>query len=211
MKKELLQYISVAKFLKDALGERYCVSLIDSDDLATELAVGENGISGGREISSEDKGLLADILGSTEMKKRDYLCGFSGTANDTSDEKKSVFNIRDEFGEISGFLCITEQRGDLYMVREVLDQLLLPDGQSASGSEHIAEEVNSLLRERIVEVWDRHKSMHKTMRKAEKIDFISELFEMGIFRVKGAASQVSEVTGISQASLYRYLSEAVEG
>ena len=144
------------------------------------------------------------------MKKRDYLCGFSGTANDTSDEKKSVFNIRDEFGEISGFLCITEQRGDLYMVREVLDQLLLPDGQSASGSERIAEEVNSLLRERIVEVWNRHKSIHKTMRKNEKIDFISELFEMGIFRVKGAASQVSEVTGISQASLYRYLSEVVE-
>lgn len=210
MKKGLLQYISVAKFLKDALGERYRVSLIDSDDLATEIAVGENGISGDREISSEDKGLLADILGSAEMKKRDYLCGFSGTANDTSDEKKSVFNIRDEFGEISGFLCITEQRGDLYMVREVLDQLLLPDGQSASGSERIAEEVNSLLRERIVEVWNRHKSIHKTMRKNEKIDFISELFEMGIFRVKGAASQVSEVTGISQASLYRYLSEVVE-
>ena len=50
MKKGLLQYISVAKFLKDALGERYRVSLIDSDDLATEIAVGENGISGDREI-----------------------------------------------------------------------------------------------------------------------------------------------------------------
>lgn len=210
MKKELLQYVSVAKFLKDALGERYRISLIDSDNLAAEITVGEGRISDECKIPSEDKGLLAEILGSTEMKKRDYLCGFSGTANDTTDEKKSVYHIRDEFGQISGFLCITEQRGDLYMVREVLNQLLLPDGQPASGSERIAEEVNSLLRERIVEVWDRHKSMHKSMRKKEKTNFVSELFEMGIFRMKGAVAQVSEVTGISQASLYRYLSEVIE-
>lgn len=210
MKKELLQYAVFARFLKDALGERYHVSLVDADDPDCEISVSEQGFS---ENSIEDvagMGILADILNSTELKKRDYLCSFSQSEGNVEEEKNSIFYIRNEDGEISGFLCIYEKRGDLYMVREVLDEVLVSEEQTEGGSERIKAEVNALLEERIIEVWNRHNNLDKKMKKAEKIAFVSELFEMGIFRMKGAAAQVSEVTGISQASLYRYLSEVLE-
>ena len=88
--------------------------------------------------------------------------------------------------------------------------MLLSEEQVAGGSERVKAEVNALIKERIVEVWARHRILDRKMKKDEKIAFVSELFEMGIFRMRGAAAQVSEVTGISQASLYRYLSEVLE-
>lgn len=210
MKKELLQYASFARFLKDALGERYDVALIDADEPNCELAVLEGSLSKTENKEWIGAGLLSDILNSTELKKRDYLCSFSDSGKEANGQKNSIYYIRNDEGEIIGFLCIFEKRGDLYMVREVLDQLLLPEEQTAYGSERIATEVNSLLKERIVEVWNRHKLPEQKMKKPEKIAFISELFEMSIFRMKGAAAQVSEVTGFSLASIYRYLSEVIE-
>lgn len=210
MKKELLQYVSVAKFLKDALGERYRVSLIDADNLGCEIIISEQGISESKIDAEAEIGILSDILNSTELKKRDYLCSFFESEENTEDEKNSVFYIRNENGEISGFLCIYEKRGDNYMVREVIDEVFLSEEGAVGGSERIRAEVSALIKERIVEVWNRHNNMDRKMKKAEKIAVVSELFEMGIFRMKGAAAQVSEVTGISQASLYRYLGEVLE-
>lgn len=210
MKKELLQYASFAKFLKDALGERYHVSLVDADHPDREITVMEQGILEDDTEAVTDMGILSDILNSTELKKRDYLCSFSGTEQYTDEEKNSIFYIRDEVGEISGFLCIYEKRGDLYMVREIINEVFLLEEQAAGGSERVKAEVNALIKERIVEVWDRHRLLDRKLKKDEKIAFVSELFEMGIFRMRGAAAQVSEVTGISQASLYRYLGEVLE-
>lgn len=215
MKKELLQYVPVAKFLKDALGERYRVSLIDADNPGCEIIISEQGISERQIDAVAEIGILSDILNSKELKKRDYLCSFLELEENKEEEKNSVFYIRNENGEIGGFLCIYEKRGDIDMVREVLDEVLMSEERASKehavgSSERIRAEVSALLKERIVEVWNRHKNPNGKMKKAEKIAFISELFEMGIFRMKGAAAQVSEVTGISQASLYRYLSEVLE-
>lgn len=210
MKKELLQYAPIARFLKDALGERYRVTLVDADDPSCEMVVCEKGFAENKIENIQEAGILSDVINSAELKKRDYLCSFQGSEEGAAEEKNSIFYIRNEKKEISGFLCIYEERDDLYMVREVLNQLLLPEEQAASGSERIENEVNSLLKERIIEAWKKYNPQNKKIKKSEKIAFISELFEMGIFRMKGAAVRVSEVTGISQASIYRYLGEVLE-
>lgn len=210
MKKELLQYASLARFLKASLGERYSVALVDADNTDCEITVSEQGFSETGAGKLVKAGILSDILDSTELKKQDYFCCFSDSDKVEAGEKNSIFYIRNDKGEISGFLCIYEKREELYPIREVLDELLRSEEQTAYGSDHIKEQVNSLLRERIVEVWNRHNLSDKKMKKPEKTAFISELFEMGIFRMKNAAVQVSEVTGISLASIYRYLGEVLE-
>lgn len=213
MKKDLLQYRALAKFLKDALGERYRISLIDIEDLNHEWTVEDRAFVQGSEDSTMERGILSDILNSTELKKRDYLCSFSETENNSTGQKNSYFYIRDNKGEILGFLCICEKENNKVTVREVFEQLLASeeDSQPLTGtSRSIGEEVDTLMRERIEEIWNRYKTPGKRLKKADKLAFILELMDTGIFRMKGAAVQVSKVTGISQASIYRYLGEAVE-
>lgn len=213
MRKELLQYTVLAKFLKDALGERYTVALIDSEDLNHEWIIEDRTLVHSSEGGMMESGILLDILNSAELKKRDYLCSFSETENFSAGQKNSYFYIRDTKGGILGFLCICEKENNKVTVREVFEQLLEPEGDSQlpiGVSRSISEEVDTLMRERIEEIWNRYKTPGKRMKKADKLEFILELMETGIFRMKGAALQVSKVTGISQASIYRYLGEVVE-
>ena len=210
MKKELMQYVPLVKFLKEALGERFNVSLVDAEDTGHEISLQEGSLcktSISRQIQVT---LFDDILNSRVLKTNDYICSFSDQADPESERKFSVFNIRAEDGGIAGFLCIEEMRGELYMVREVFDEIMKPEGLEAGGSGRIGQEVDSLLEERIAQVWQRYNTSATKLKKAEKIAFISELFEMGIFRIRGGAAMVSQVTGISQASLYRYLGEIIE-
>ena len=213
MREELLQYTALAKFLKDALGERYSVALIDAGDLSQDWKIEDRALVKGAGDGGVERGILSDILNSKELKKRDYLCSFSDSENDSAGQKDSCFYIRDAKEEIIGFLCISEKESSRVTVREVFEELLGAEEDSktsAGDSRSVGEEVDALMRERIEEIWKRHQTPGKKLQKADKLAFILELLETGIFRMKGAAVQVSKVTGISQASIYRYLGEAVE-
>lgn len=210
MKAELMRYFPIARFLKQSLGERFRVFLVDADNLNEPIRFSEEGLL--KETPGEDEvELLAEILQSTALKTREAFTLYKGNDEDLAAEKKSILSIRNAADEIVGFLCLFEKQGNLFEVRDVLDQILSNgDVSEEKGSERIAREVNAQLRERVAEVWMRHKSAGETMRKAEKVAFVSELFEMGLFRIKGAAELISNITGISQASLYRYLSEVID-
>lgn len=221
MKKELEQYAAFAKFLREALGEGYAVTLLDAEELKAGCTVENRELAAASAESVPDYGVLHDILNSTELKKRDYLCSYFETGDGRAGQKHSMFYIRDEKGEIVGGLSIREKENGRVTVREIVNELLGPQPEllsdagakkrrpAMSASQRIGEEVDELVRERIADIWERHKVPGERMKKAEKVAFVSELLETGIFRMKGAPVLVSEVTGISEASLYRYLSEAL--
>lgn len=214
MENDLFQYTALAKFLKDALGERYSVSLVDAEDLKQEWTVEDRSLTKNSKESGTERELLADILNSTELKKHDYICSFSEAGGENAGQKNSVFLIRDKKGDVIAFLCIDEKETDRVTVKEVLDQMLGPETMELEPTDnsfrHIGVEVDAFMREYISEVWNRYKTPGKRMQKADKLAFVSELMENGFFRMKGAAVQISKVTGISIASIYRYLAEAVE-
>lgn len=202
MKEELLQYKVLAKFLKEALSDRYTVSLIDADDPTHELSVEDRSLV---PAPSESTAIISEILGGEELKKRDYLCSFSEEGKTSN----SYLYVRDGKGDVVGFLCIGEKESDKVTVREVFEQLLSTD-ETPTYSQNIGDEIDALMREKIAEVWGRYKTPGARLKKSDKIAFTLELLELGIFRMKGGAVQVSKVTGISLASIYRYLAEAVE-
>ena len=212
MEKDLFQYTALAKFLKDALGERYSVALVSADDLKQEWTIEDRSLIKISKENGMERKLLADILISKELKKQDYICSFSETGSESAIQRSSVFLIRNKKGDIIAFLCIDEKETNRVTVKEVLDQMLGPNTlePNANSSQHISEEVDAFMREYISENWSRYKTPGKRLKKADKLAFVNELMENGFFRMKGAAIQISKVTGISIASIYRYLAEVME-
>lgn len=214
MREELSKYAGLAKFLKDALGERYEVVLRSTDDLEQGLAVHERAlVNEGREFSPE-VGILYDILNSVELKKRDYLCGFSDAGDVQAGKKDSYFYIRDDAGQIIGFLCIYEKVDDRVTVREVFEQVIhlseTEDSELPVKSQKINDEIDAVIRENIEKIWVNYKTPDKKITKADKLEFMREMLKTGMCGMKGSVPRISEVTGISQASIYRYLGQIVE-
>ncbi len=213
MRKELLKYVSLAKFLKDALGERYDIVLRDIEDLEQTYEVNNRVIINSKEEDFSQIDLLNDIIGSVQLQKEDYFCSFSNNQKTNTGVVTSIYYIRNEEDKIVGFLSIQEKKDANVTVKEVIDEMLSPFDDEVcvktETSRKISDEVNGLMSERIEKVWKPYKEMDKLL-KVDKMNFIRELFETGMFRMKGIAPLISEITGLSQASIYRYLGEIIE-
>lgn len=211
MNLEFSKYVILAKFLKEALGDRYDIVLRSVDDLKQGYQI-ENRTLIKMDNQNTDKngdeiGLLMDILNSSELKKKDYLCGFTEPRNIGEGLQNSIFYIRDDAGEVMGFLCISEKKRASVSVKDVFEEIMRPADAMPT---NIGMEVEKLMKEQIESVWEKYTSGKKKISKGVKMDMMRELFDLGLFRMKGATEQVSQVTGISLASLYRYLSEIIE-
>lgn len=204
MSLEFSKYVILVKFLKEALGERYEICLHSADELEQAVEVKDCEIAA-VEKNETDIELLKDILNSSVLKKQDFFCGFQEEQSGT--RKNSIFYIRDEKDQILGFLSIKEKKTGSVSVKDVLDEMMRPVGIAPN---NIGREMETLMRDQIEKIWAKHSQGKAKLNKAEKMDFIREIFDMGFFRMKGAMELVSQVTGISLASAYRYIGEVIE-
>ncbi|MGM9534253.1 MAG: PAS domain-containing protein [Intestinibacter sp.] len=203
MRKEFELFMKLVKFLGDALGPRYEISLYSADDIEKPVICSENKIINENGIDSMGTALLKDILNSTILKEKDYLCSSIESSETKKQNKTSAFYIRDDNGEIIGILCIYEKGIDNVQLRDVVDHILVPNDESNIDS--IDMEVETFMKEKIIAVWGKYQNRNNKITKKDKIDAIRELFEIGIFRMKNGAAEISKITGISLASVYRYL------
>lgn len=197
---ELSEYVTLAKFLKEALGQRYEITLRSTQKPELGLAVEDHALVSEAAPNEVQVGLIRDVLNSPLLEKQAYLCA-SGEAG-----KESLFYIRDEDGDIAHVLCISEQRPKAVTVKDVVEDLLRP---RESEKTNIGHEVDALMREQIRLVWEKHSLGKAKMVKAQKLAFVEELLDMGLFGMKGTPEMVAQVTGISLASIYRYLGEVI--
>lgn len=210
MENKFSNYGKMVRFLGEALGENYRVAFYAAGDPERPLLVSGRDLDDGEAAVSA--GLMADILSSVELKKLDFFCS-TAVFRKTTGKKHSVFYVRDEAGEIAGFLCIFEKESGGITVRDVFNQILENNNDEKETSEisrNIGEEIENLIDEHIQLVWNKHTEGKEKLSKDEKIDFIRELFDSGLFRMKGAAEQVSKITGISLTSVYRYFGQVLE-
>lgn len=216
MHDELLKYTGMAKFLKDALGDRYEVILrqISGDDKDEILSVKDRALVSADEDPEIKSGILKDLLQSPGLLRQDYFCSFSGAEGLQSGGKSSYYFIRSQGGEVIGCLCIYEKADNRVTVREVFDQIMSKaveeEVSEGTAQNRIHDEIDLLMKESIEKIWKKYLEIPGKLSKKDKMDFIREVHEAGMFRMKGAAPKISEVSGISQASIYRYLGEIIE-
>lgn len=211
MENKFPNYCELVRFLGEALGERYKVAFYSAEDLKHPVFAA--GLAPTPEEGAESQGVMADIMNSVELKKMDFFCSAS-VLQETTGKKRSVFYVRDDQEEIVGFLCIFEKENAGITVRDVFNQLLDTGNGDTEGSSaahrNIGEEMEALMDEHIRAIWSKHTEGKSKLNKEEKIAFIAELCDSGLFRMKGAAERVSEVSGISSTSVYRYLGQVLE-
>ncbi len=197
---ELSEYVSLSAFLKEALGQRYEITLRSTKNPELGLAVEDQTLVSESDPNEAQVRLVHDILSSAALEKQDYLC-VSGEAG-----KDSLFFIRDDDGDITHMLCISEKRPQAITVKDVVEDILRPN---KSEKTNISQEVDSLVREQIRQIWDKHCAGKAKIGKAQKLAFVDELLTIGVFGMKGTPEMITQVTGISQASIYRYLGEVM--
>ncbi len=153
---------------------------------------------------------MSEIVSSSVLSSLDYLCA----QGDAAKRRHCVYYIKDAAGAICGMLYICERQDESVTVSEVYSQFMRTEEteneQRTEKEINIGLEIEALTRERVQAAWDRAAAGKEKLTKQDKVDFMRDLFEQGMLRVRGIAEIVSEVSGISQASFYRYMGEVID-
>lgn len=203
----LASYIPVVEGLAKTFGSHCEIVLHDLTDISSSIIAIHNGHISGREIGSPVTNRALKALRTAMVSKEDYDLNYRNDTIKGKQIKSSSIYIKDEHGQVIGSLCVNIDMTHLAIAQSVLsDMLAISDKRESDKTEESFPPTVSDLMEQMVA-----DCLHKTgkpialMQKEEKIQFIHELDEMGLFLIKGAVQHVADLLDVTKFTIYNYL------
>ncbi|MDF2680890.1 MAG: hypothetical protein K0R47_2080 [Brevibacillus sp.] len=204
----LASYIPVVEGLARTFGEHCEVVLHDlTDDISSSIIAIHNGHVSGRQIGSPVTNLALQSLRSAKLTEEAFDLNYRNDTIRGKQIKSSSIYIKDEQGEVIGSLCINLDMTHLAMAQAVIGSMMaIQDKRDAEKAEEsFAPNVGILMEQMIDDCLKRTGKPIPLMQKEEKIQFIHQLDEMGLFLIKGAVQHVADLLDVSKFTIYNYL------
>ncbi len=213
----LQPYIVLTEFLGKALGPDYEVALHDLTSKHQSLIAIANGHISGRKIGSPLTNAALHMLSTKAYETGNYLCNYSGIAENGHMLRSSTMFIRDPAGTPVGLLCINFDDSRFQELHEKLLAVVHPNdflkeypGMAAHTmpvTENFPMDIPSLMQKIFDDATLSLNTPINRLNQEERKDIIVQLNEQGLFQLKGAISFVAKKFSCSTATIYRYLSE----
>ncbi len=227
MTHDMIQRLTtLVNFLGNVLGPDYEIALYDLElDNHPVIAIA-NGRVSGQTIGSPLPEVAQGLLSQKQYEQGDYVLNFTSHLRSTGKAiRSSVMFIRDDTGKLSGLLGINfDDSRFLSLSNSLLNRIhpqdslphsdadpRIPQTQPAAdtapwkGALH--NDVAGMIQEIFAEMARALPVPPDRLTQDERIAFIAQLKQHGMFRLKGAVQYTAENLGCSQASIYRYLSK----
>ncbi len=231
MKSEILQqYSIIVEFLGKTLGPDYEVVLQDLDPDNQAIIAIANGHISGRTVGSPLTDAALQMLSSKSYKKDNFLCNYTGIAENGHLLRSSTMFIKDSDGTPIGLLCINFDDSRFQELQNNLLSAIHPAAflQNSTESdtsappvskalpvsaspptitENFPMDIPSLMQKIFDDATVSLPTSIDRLNQYERKDIIEKLNEQGLFQLKGAISFVAKKFSCSTATIYRYLSE----
>lgn len=229
MKEDILRRFTIlVDFLGKALGPDYEVTLHDLDPENNCIVAIANGRISGRNVGSPLTNVALKMIAQKQYENTDYNLNYTGLLASGKTIRSSTMFIKDDDGEPVGLLCINFDDSRFHSLSDSILKLVHPDDfvhhhyfpmDASSKRSHsfsppddeTAENFHNDVAGLMKEIFDEAAGMINVpldrLTQAERTQFIAQLHERGLFRLKGAVQYAAEQLSCSQASIYRYLSK----
>lgn len=223
----LQRFTLLVEFLGKALGPDYEVTLHDLDPETNSIVAIANGRISGRTLGSPLTNVALRMLAQKQYENQDYSANYTGISASGKTIRSSTMFIKDDNGDPVGLLCINFDDSRFHSISDSILKLVHPDEfvhhhyfpvdapvkqpikaqPLGDSTESFYNDVAGMMREIFGEVAAQIDLPLDRLTQAERTQFIAQLNERGLFRLKGAVQYVGEMLSCSQASIYRYLSK----
>ena len=225
----LHRYSVLVDFLGKTLGPDYEVTLhdLDPNNDSSIIAIA-NGRVSGRTIGDPLGKKAREMLAHKEFESHDYRLNYSSQLVGGKNIRSSTLFIKDDTGTPVGLLCINFDDSRFQALNDTMLKLIhpanftpeqffssemtssvleAPTANNEESEERFHNDVIGIMDALFNEVGKNITIPLNRMTQEERTQFISQLYDRGIFRFKGAVQYCAERLGCSQASIYRYLSK----
>ena len=203
------QYIPLVDFLAQVMGPYTEIVLHDVSNIDCSVVAIKNNHISGRTVGSPATDLVLKILKDKKYKDKPFITNYRGISASGKLLKSSTYFIRDEQQHIIGLLCINIDYEKFAQFRNFLNELLdFPaDNHGEDPLEHFSTSVKEIAHESIVSIMSKFDVSPHRMSQEEKIKIVKEMYDNGVFLLKGAIGEVASLLKTSEATIYRYLNK----
>ena len=208
----LRQYKVLVEFLGKALGPDYEVVLQTIGPEGSGIAAIANGRVSGRGVGSPVTSTALKMIMRRQYTDQDYSLNYTGMLSNGKAIRSSTMFIKDQ-GRLVGMLCINFDDSRFHELSDALLRVIHPDDYLqrglpvSAGTEFFQSDVNTMMQELFEEATASLQVPPDRLNQEERLQIITQLYDRGMFQLKGAVPFVMEKLGCSQASIYRYLSK----
>ena len=208
----LRQYKVLVEFLGKALGPDYEVVLQTIGPEGSGIAAIANGRVSGRGVGSPVPSTALKMIMRRQYTDQDYSLNYTGMLSNGKAIRSSTMFIKDQ-GRLVGMLCINFDDSRFHELSDALLRVIHPDDYLqrglpvSEGTEFFQSDVNTMMQELFEEATASLQVPPDRLNQEERLQIITQLYDRGMFQLKGAVPFVMEKLGCSQASIYRYLSK----
>lgn len=195
MENDLIYYKRLTEFLGKSLGSMYSTALFEYNGGEFISAAAYN-------IDAEAIARTADFL-SEELNEEDEVLNKAIEAELGQISKISAYVMRDGSGNAVGVLCILMKCTQFFKINNWINEFLKFHG---NGNEDDIKNYPLTL-EGISEYIKDYNIQKSKPSKGEREEIICDLYDMGMFNIKGAVMHTADELKMSAKSVYRYISE----
>lgn len=208
MHTELEQYKKLVSFLAETLGNTFEAGLFDLTEPAFPLVAAANANS---DIQDRVRDMIVRTIDSPKVQAGYYLANRPIQIDFDRLLKVSVYFVRGEEGKIIGALWLS-MRCDLFLKLDAFATSFLQfSTEELDAQEQTQAKVPAPSRElsldTITEFIKGFSVAPGRMTLDERQEVICDLYDMGVYNLKGAVARTAEVMQISEQSVYRYIAK----
>ena len=214
----LERFMTLVPFLGKVLGSDYEVVLHDLSEGGNAIVAIANGHISGRAVGAPLTDMGLRVTAEKGYRDADYEVNYRGVSKDRRSLRSSTYYIKDGDGSLLGMLCLNFDpdrclnaagailaMGNMGGLPDLLDK---PEPLDAGeGVETFAGSVADAVDSAMAQVLGGKSIEGKRLSMEEKVRIVEALQKHGLFRLKGAVSEVAERLDSSEASVYRYLNK----
>ncbi len=213
MSSKLDRYIPLVEFLGAALGKHCEVVLHDVTTPENSIIAIANGEMSGREVGGPITDFALKVLKQGKVEGKDFIANYHGKRMDNAICRSSSYFIH-EGEQIIGILCINMDVSPYIRMKKMLEHDILGDNpvdidgeQNGSVLENFNGTIDSVIDNLIEKELGRFAIPADRLSLEERMSIVENLNENGLFLLKGGVTALAERLGVSEPTMYRYLSK----
>jgi predicted transcriptional regulator YheO len=209
----LQAYVPMVRYIADIIGPRCEVVLHDVKDPSNSIVAIRNGYISGRSIGGPMTDLGLKLIEASPHMDEEALINYGSKTSYGDKLVSSTYFIRDDAGVLTGLLCVNILKDGmpsspsfLSGVEAHMMQDHLSQDKETMVNELLSTSPDQVIRQAVESVLEHGEISVDRLTFEEKKDMIYRLQKNGIFKIKGAVTQVGAMLGIADSTVYRYLS-----
>lgn len=225
MNKILLEhYVKLTNFLGLVFGIDYEIALHDLSDRNKSLVAIANSHISGRTIGAPLTNVALQIIAEKSYETSDWRLNYRGLSSGNKILRSSTFFIKDENKKLVGLLCINFDDSRYQELSDRVLKLCHPDAfvesnfqfdesiivgrNAAKEGETFFDTSGATSTDAINGVLNKLNLTVGHLTHKDRQTIVNELYEQGVFMLKSAVKDIATSLNCSQASVYRYLTNA---